>query len=250
MGGKSQFFNSLEYPFPRPLIEVCGKPIIELVIENLRGIREELQYVFVVNEGDCLQYHIDNTLNLLTDDKCQVVRIKGETKGSVCSSLLGIEYINNDDPLVVANSDQIIEEDLDKIMEFFRSKNADAGVICFESVHPRWSYAKINEEGRIIETAEKRPISKNAIAGFYFFNRGRDFVRAAMQSIKKEHKVNGQYYIAPVMNELILENRILVAYKIDNSKYYTFYSPQKIKEYERKKLNSQRMHSLMKAHNV
>lgn len=234
MGGKSQFFDSPEYPFPFPLIEIFDRSIIEMVIENLNGIKEEKHFIFVVNESDCIKYHIDNVLNLLTTNQCDIIRLTGETKGATCSALFAIELIDNDIPLIIANSDQVIDEDIGKIIKYFKENNADAGVICFESVHPRWSYVRTDAEGKITETAEKRPLSKNAIAGFYYFKHGENFVHAAMQSIKKDCHVNGKYYIAPTLNELILENKRLLIYKLDNSKYHTFYSPQKIKDYEQK----------------
>lgn len=234
MGGRSQFFDPEEYPFPFPLIEIFDKSIIEMVIDNYRAIDIKKHFIFVVPEGDCIQYHIDSVLNLLTANQCDIVKLTGETKGAACSCLFAIEHINNDLPLIIANSDQIIDEDLNEIIKYFQDNNADAGVICFESVHPRWSYARIDSEGRVIETAEKRPLSKNAIAGFIYFKRGRYFVQAAMQSIKKDCNVNGKYYITPTLNELILDGKHVMFYRVDNSKYHTFYAPQKIKEYEQR----------------
>jgi NDP-sugar pyrophosphorylase family protein len=238
MAGKSRFFNSDDYPFPLPLIEINNKLMIEMVLKNLDGLSEKVNFIFVVNETDCLKYHLDNTLNILTQYTCDIIRIKSETKGSLCSALLAIDKINNDLPLVISNSDQIINEKLEKIISFFQINNADAGAICFESVHPRWSFARISEKFQILETAEKRPLSKNAIAGFYYFKHGKYFVSAGMQSIRKESCVNGNYYIAPVLNELILENKNMLAYIINNSNYHTFYSPQKIEEYKRSIENS------------
>lgn len=234
MGGKSPFFNSPEYLFPIPLIEICGRPIIEMVIDNLNNVDDEKHFIFVVSESDCMKYHIDSVLNLLTNNRCDIIRLIGATKGAACSALFAIELIDNDVPLVIANSDQVIDDDIGKIIEYFKKGNADAGVVCFESIHPRWSYVRIDMDGKVIETAEKRPLSKNAIAGFYYFKYGKDFVYAAMQSIKKDCHVNGQYYIAPTFNELILENKRPLIYKLDNSKYHTFFSPQKIKDYEQK----------------
>ena len=132
----------------------------------------------------------------------------------------------------IANGDQIIDERLGDIVKQL-DKNYDAGVLSFETVHPRWSYVRLDEKGLITEAAEKRPLSNNAIAGFYYFKKGRDFVRAAMSSIKKDSNVNGIYYIAPTLNELVLEGKRLGVYKIDKTKYHTLYSPQKIQEYEK-----------------
>ena len=92
---------------------------------------------------------------------------------------------------------------------------------------------RLNEKNKVTETAEKRPISKSAIAGFYFFKRGSDFINASSKMIKKDANLNGLYFISPSLNELVLENKLIDIYKIDNEKYHTFYTPSKIKEYER-----------------
>lgn len=234
LAGKSIFFDSYEYPFPKPLIEIGGKLMIELVIENLNQINRDKQFIFIVNENDCYKYHLDNILRLLTDNNCVIIKLKNETKGAACSCLMAIDYINNENPLVISNGDQVIDEDLNSIILGFEKSFADAATICFESVHPKWSYVREDGEGNVVETAEKRPISKNAIAGFYYFKKGQFFVQAAMQSIMKDAHVNGQYYIAPTFNELILQNKIVAFRKIDKERYHSFYSPQKIKEYEKK----------------
>lgn len=234
MSGKSKFFNSTEYPYPKPLIEIFGKSMIEIVINNYKQIKDDLRFTFIVNEDDCKKFHLDNTLELLTEGKSHIIRLKKNTKGAACSALMAIEQINNNTPLIIANSDQIIEDDLNKVIEFFSKQKADAGVICFESIHPRWSYVKTTD-GRIVETAEKNPISKNAIAGFYFYKHGSDFVRSAMKSIVKDAHIEGQFFIAPTMNELVLENKKLIVYQLDNDQFHTLYTPQKIKEYEAKK---------------
>ena len=233
IAGQSIFFENSEYKYPKPLIEIGKKPMIEWVINNFNQIKEEKKYIFIVNKQNCIKYHLDDTLKLLTDNNCEIIQIDHETKGAACSCLMAIQYINNDKELIITNGDQIIDTDLNKVLTYFRKKDADGGVICFESVHPKWSYVRLDMNNKIIETAEKRPLSKEAIAGFYYFKKGKDFVNAAMKSIKKNSSVDGLYFIAPVYNELVLDNKYLITYKIDGNKYNNFYSPQRIEEFEK-----------------
>jgi NDP-sugar pyrophosphorylase family protein len=233
LAGKNQFFPETEYPFPKPLIELNGKTMIELVINNFDSIKEEKQFIFIVNSDDCKKYHLDNVLNLLTNDNCKIIQINNETKGAACSAMMAIEYINNEDPLIIANADQLFDDDLGKIVSSF--KDVDGGVVSFESIHPRWSYARVDKHNYIVETAEKRPLSKHAIAGFFYFKEGKDFIESSMNMIKKDASVNDLYYISPTFNEMVLQNKKLVIKEIDNTKYHTFYTPQKIQEYERLK---------------
>lgn len=232
MAGKSIFFESSEYIYPKPLIEVRGKTMIELVIKNLNEFNIEKQFIFILKNEDCTKYHIDDTIKLLTDDKAIIIYVEGDTRGAVCTALLSIEHINNNDQLIIVNSDQIIENSLNTAHAEFLKNNYDAAVITFESVHPKWSYIKLDADNKVNETAEKKPISKNAIAGLYYFKKGKYFVDAAFRSIEKDVNLNGLYFIAPVLNELILKNYHVGSFAISSSNYHSFYSPQKIQEYE------------------
>jgi len=236
MAGKSMYFPESEFPFPKPLIEIGAKTIIERVVENLTTAAKEAHFIFVISDDDCQKFHLDSTLNIITNGKCQIVRLDRETKGSACSALMAIDYINNDVPLLIANSDQIFE---DSIVELIAGlQTAEAGVVTFDSVHPRWSYVQLDEHNKVIETAEKRPLSRNAIAGLYYFRHGNDFVEAAMQMIRKGESVNGSFYVAPALNQLILAGKTIRISKVDNDRYHTFYTSQKIKEYESRLLRN------------
>jgi NDP-sugar pyrophosphorylase family protein len=231
LGGKSDFFNSAEYLYPRSLIEISGKTMIQRVIENYAEI-DNKHFIFVVNQDDCDSYHLDSILRLLTDSKCDIVKLSGQTRGAVCSALMAVEMINNNNPLIIANGDQLIESPLGDITNFFQKEKFDAAVITFESVHPKWSYVRTDEKNKVVESAEKRPLSKNAIAGFYYFANGQDFVNASMLSIAKDAHVNEVFYIAPVLNELVLAGKNIGHHVIEPAMYHSFYSPAKIAEYE------------------
>lgn len=231
LAGSNQFFNSSDYLYPKLLVEINQKTIIDYVINNLNSIKEEKQFIFIVSTEDIKKYHLHNILNLLTNHKCKIIELENSTKGALCSSLMAIDYINNEDSLLISNSDQLINSNLNEVIDHF--KTYDGGVISFNSIHPRWSYVKLDNNGFIIQTAEKKPISKNAIAGFYYFKNGRDFCSSAMNVIRKDSNLNGLYYISSSLNEMVLDNKKLMVYELDINQYHTFYTPQKIKDYER-----------------
>lgn len=233
LSAESAFFNSPEYPFPKSLAEIHGKPMIQRVIENLSTITQEKRFVFILRDEDCTRYHLDSTVRLLAGSDSIIIRQMGkQTMGAACTALLAVDYIDNDEPLLITNGDQIFDRDINGYLAQFRDLDCEAGCLTFDSVHPRWSYARLEGEGDIIETAEKHPISRHAIAGFYYFARGSQFVLATQHSIRKDASVDGVYYIAPVLNELILLNCRLKALTVPNDSYHTFYSPKKIEEYE------------------
>lgn len=231
LGSTSKFFEGPAYPYPKPLVEISGQPIIQRVIENLSQINEEIKFIFILREEDCIRHHLDNTVRLLAGPDVVIIKIPRETKGAACSALLAVDMIANESPLIIVNGDQLFDIDLNEYIKRFREDEADAGCLYFDSVHPRWSFVRVIGD-EIVETAEKNPISRNAIAGFFYFKHGKNFVEPAFNMIRKDAHLNGQFFIAPVLNELVLASRRLRAYLIPTEKYHTFYSPQKIEEYE------------------
>jgi NDP-sugar pyrophosphorylase family protein len=225
--GTSSFFK--DSYFPKPLYEIKGKTMMELVVDDYSKL-EPKQYIFVFLEEDCLKFHLDSSVKMLTSVS-NVIKLRNQTAGALCTCLMAVEYINDDTALIIANSDQIIDVDYRAVIRHFDEENDDAGIITFPNIHPRWSYARKNGN-EIIEVAEKRPISKNAIAGFYYFKRGCDFVKAAKQALIKQNNYDGRYYISAAINEVILMGKKVGYYDIEKEQYRSFYSPIKIKEYE------------------
>jgi len=233
LAGSSELFQKAGFPYPKPLIEINGKPMIELVIESTKSLSIPNQIIFIIKEADSNMYHLDNTLKLL-DPNCEIVKLKNDTKGGLCSVLMAIDLINEDDSVLILNSDQIIDEKLSLFHDFWKQKKSDVGIVTFKSVHPRWSYA-LTEGDAIIQTAEKNPISNQAIAGYYYFNSAKLFFDCAFQTIINDVQKDGMFYISPVINEFILRNKKVHYYPIANEQYHSFYSPKLVTEFESKR---------------
>ena len=225
--GKSTFFK--DSFFPKPLVEIKGRTMLETVIENYRDV-EPKTFIFVFDDKECREFHLDASARILSPDSV-VIRLQGQTQGALCTCLMAIDHINNGEPLIIANSDQVIDVDYNAVLRHFSAEQDDAGVITFPSVHPRWSYAK-KQEGCVVEVAEKRPLSKDAIAGFYYYGRGSDFVEGAERALMKGSSHDGRFYISASINEMILDCKKVGYFDIRKEQYHSFYSPEKIKEYE------------------
>lgn len=227
--GDSMFFK--DYFFPKLMLEVGGDTILEKVIKNYECIPEK-HFVFVLNQKDCTEFHMDQSAQIITEPDSSFIVLKNQTRGALCTCLLAINEIDNENPLFIANCDQIIDVNYQEVITHFEHRNLDAGVITFPSIHPRWSYVRMEGE-HVIEVAEKRPLSKHAIAGAYYFKHGSDFIEAAKHTIMKDNSLNEKYYISSSLNEMILMNKKIGCFEIEKNQYHSFYSPEKIREYEK-----------------
>ena len=211
MAGAGSRFEQAGYTFPKPLIDVKGKPMIQVVTENLNI---KANYIFVVQKEHRKKYNLDTLLNLITP-KCKIVEVDGVTEGAACTALLAKEYIDNDKPLFFANSDQLVEWDSNEFLYKMNETDADGGIVTFESTHPKWSFAKLNKDNLVIEVAEKNPISNLATVGYYYWKHGSDFVKYAEQMIANETRVNNEFYVCPVFNEAIKDNKQIRTFNIN-----------------------------------
>jgi len=199
MAGAGSRFANAGYTFPKPLIEVHGKPMIQVVVENLNI---EANYIYIVQAEHYEKYNLKYLLNLITPG-CTIIQTEGLTEGAACTTLLAREYIDNDEPLLIANSDQFVEWDSNEVLYAFTTDQIDGGIVTFKNTHPKWSFAKIGEDGFVCEVAEKKPISDNATVGIYYWKHGVDYVASVDSMIKKNIRTNGEFYVAPAFNEAI-----------------------------------------------
>jgi NDP-sugar pyrophosphorylase family protein len=201
MAGEGSRFAKEGYTFPKPLIDVNGKPMIQVVVENLDF---DAEYIFLVRKEHLEKYvGLSTTLNRITNGRFKIVEVDGLTEGAACTALLAKELINVDEDLLIANSDQVLEYSTDNFNLMKSLTDVDGIVFSFHAVHPKWSFIKTNSRGVITEVAEKNPISDVATCGIYWYRRGSDFVKAAESMIRKNIRVNNEFYIAPVYNEMI-----------------------------------------------
>jgi len=212
MAGAGSRFEAAGYTFPKPLIEVRKKPMIQVVVENLNI---KANYIYVVQKEHREKYNLDALLSLITPG-CKIVETEGMTEGAACTALLAKEHINTNAPLFFANSDQFVEWDSNEFLYKMNETEADGGIVTFEATHPKWSFAKIDEKGLVTEVAEKKPISNIATVGFYYWKQGSDFVKYAEQMIEENVRVNNEFYVCPVFNQAIKDCKEIRTFNIES----------------------------------
>jgi HAD superfamily hydrolase (TIGR01509 family) len=225
MAGAGSRFQQAGYTFPKPLIDVNGKPMIQVVVDNLNI---DATFVFVVQKEHREKYNLDTLLNLITPG-CKIVEVSSLTEGAACTTLLAKEFIDNDDPLVMANSDQFVEWDSNEFMYKMIEQKVDGGILTFKATHPKWSFAKIDESGYVTEVAEKNPISDIATVGVYYWAKGSDYIKYAEKMIEKNIRVNNEFYVCPVFNEAIQDGKKIKTYNIE--KMWGIGTPEDLKYY-------------------
>jgi len=225
MAGAGSRFAQAGYTFPKPLIDVNGKPMIQVVVDNLNV---DAHFIFLVQKEHYEKYNLQSVLNLIAPG-CDIVQVDGLTEGAAATTLLAKQYINNDEPLLMANSDQFVEWNSNECLYAFTADSIHGGIVTFESTHPKWSFAKLDEHGFVSEVAEKNPISNIATVGIYYWKHGRDYVKYAEQMIEKNIRVNNEFYVCPVFNEAIGDGKKIRVKNIE--RMWGLGTPEDLKHY-------------------
>jgi len=221
MAGLGSRFADAGYMDPKPMIDVNGIPMIQAVVESL-GV--EGNYIFIVQKEHSEKYKLKLFLNKVVPGAV-VIEIDGVTDGAARTTLLAKEFIDNEHPLIIANSDQIVEWDGQGFIDLLQSGNA---IALFKAYEDKWSYAEIQND-RIVRVAEKEVISNNASVGIYGWTSGANYVKYAEQMILKEIRTKNEFYICPVYNEAIKDGCLVLPYFVN--KMFGVGTPEDLRSY-------------------
>ena len=237
MAGLNHLSEELGYPYPAPLVEIHGKTLIELVITQFKNLPYDISYTFILSKKDCLDFSLDKSiLSACGNKSVKIVSLENPTDGALCSTMMAIDLIDQNNALVISNFDQLFSRNL--LSNFLRDvlkDGANAAIPVFESHHPRWSYIlnDQNIDNRVIEVAEKVPLSSYAIAGLYYFKSSSEFFKIASKTLFNERSYNNKYFISAVINEYILSRYKVISKTINNEGYFSLYTGQRILDFEK-----------------
>lgn len=230
LSGEGASFQNAGYTFPKPLIDINRKPMVQLVIENIKP-KFKHKFILICKKEHLDKYSLNQIFDNATEGNFETIALIAPTQGAACSVLTAVDLINKEDELIVANGDQIIDVDIDKFIIFARKSRADGVILTFSSQHPRWSYARIDKKGNVLETAEKKVISNHATAGIYYFKQGKVFAEAAISMIAKDIRFNNDFYVCPVYNELILAGKKVIIWEIKQFQMHGLGTPEDLNKY-------------------
>jgi dTDP-glucose pyrophosphorylase len=225
----NSFTNSIDLNYPGIMTEFDGRPLVQWIIEDIIPLKQD-KIVIIVNQEDINRYHIDRTLKLI-QPMIEVVGVSSNIGGAACSALIGLQFLNQEDEVLIINGNEKLTEDHFLLMSQIYEKKTNASVVSFDSIHPRYSYVKVDSNQNVIEVSEKDPISRNALVGFFWFSQVSIIDTAIKRMIMKGASLNDVYYLSPAINELVLEGIKVSMIKVENSKYHPMKSEWQLSEY-------------------
>jgi len=228
MAGLGNRFKRQGYDSDKPMISVDGEPMIKRVLETL-GV--DGNYIFVINKNIKDVGLLKGILNKETRGKSTVIEIDYLTEGPASTCLLAKNLINNDNPLLITNCDQILRWDPTKFNDFINNTEADGVVVTYNIKTEKNSYVRLNEDGYAVEFAEKKIISNHSLNGVHYWKKGKDFITSAQRMIEKNKRVNNEFYIAPTYNEMIIDGKKIVTYNIEKDEHWSVGTPDDLKKY-------------------
>jgi dTDP-glucose pyrophosphorylase len=212
IAGRGSRFAVAGYEQPKPLIPVHGAPMIATVVRNVRP-RCAHRFIFVALAEHLERAGMREVLAHVAPG-CAIVPVEQVTEGAACTVLLAKKYIDSDDPLMLANSDQWVDIDIDDYLASMERQRADGLIMTMKADHPKWSFVGLDRKRLVTRVVEKEVISDEATVGIYNFRRGSNFVRAAEQMIARNLRVNNEFYVAPVYNQLIEDGARIAIYNV------------------------------------
>lgn len=228
MAGQGSRFLKAGYTTPKPFINVLGKTMIEKVLDNLKI--PDAQFIIIARNEHLLARE-ELVKKIIKKYNCKIITIDRLTEGAACTVLLAENLINNEAPLLTANSDQIVDMNFADYIGDSDKKGMAGSILTFYATHPKWSYAKTDDSGFVTDVREKQPISSHATVGLYYFKKGKDFVAAAREMINNNDRTNNEFYVAPAYNYLIKRGQKIGIYEIKESQMHGLGTPEDLEIY-------------------
>ncbi|GAB7200017.1 glycosyltransferase family 2 protein [Dickeya oryzae] len=224
-----EYIASKDNKYPLCLTELHGRSIIQHIADSLNFENNEILFIF--QEKHIRKYHLSTIVELLSSGKGLVTSVPENTAGAATSALLGAVSLNQDEPLLIISSNQLTDIDYDCFTKNMLDMQYDAGTVIFEAIHPRYSFVSLDDDGLVNEASEKKPISKNATAGIYWFKSTALFVDSVKNMIRKDARVDSKFYICPSLNEVILAGGKVGVFRIDKDDYHPLKNVYQVEEF-------------------
>ena len=227
MAGDGQRFQSSKWKTLKPFIEWNSKKMIEHVMQNL-NYHQQAHFILILREEHALEYQKE--LNEIKNNfDVTFITIKQKTEGPLCTILFAKDLINNDVPVLIANSDQIADCDVNDFVDSCLKNNFDGSLLTFEETEksPRWSFVKTDANNKVTEVKA----NNQGVVGWYFYRKGSDFVDAAIDLIIRNDRANNEFFQCPTYNYSIARGKEFTTYMIQESQMHGTGTPEDLQKY-------------------
>lgn len=230
MAGLGSRFARAGFIKPKPFIDVLGKPMIVRVLENLAY--KGAKYILIARK-EHLEQERDLVKKIESNFNACFIGIDNLTEGTACTVLYARKYINNNESLLIANSDQIVDIKIADFIDDSIERKLDGSILTFidKERNPKWSFARLKDD-LVVEVKEKDAISEFATVGIYLFNKGSLFVDSAVDMIIENDRVNNEFYTCPTYNYAIRSGAKIGVYNIDFCQMHGIGTPEDLEKYE------------------
>jgi dTDP-glucose pyrophosphorylase len=231
--GEGSRFVKAGYTTPKPFIRIHGTPMIDLVIANVSW--PKARYVLILRTNH-LQSERAAVNEIASRVDLTVQSLDALTQGTACTVLTARDLISPGSPLLIANSDQLVRGGVQLMLEDAFERGLDGSIMTFRCPEgdTKWSYARCNAAGMVVEVAEKRPISEFATVGIYYFGRAQYFFDAAEAMITANDRVNSEFYTCPTYNYSIAQGKRIGVFEIDQSDMIGLGTPEEFTTFVRR----------------
>ena len=227
--GRGSRFSNEGWKKPKPFIDVNKKSMLEHVIKNISPYESKVHLLLNSEHINAFP----DIVSVLSEKSDNIIEVSGVTEGTACTVLLAKEHFNNDIPMMVGNSDQLVDFDINEFIFDCFNRNLDGSILVFKDIekNPKWSFTRCNLDGLVVEVAEKKPISDLATVGIYLFSKGSKFVEAAEEMIAKNDKVNNEFYTCPVYNYMIKKGARIGVFEVPMEAMHGIGTPKDLTSY-------------------
>lgn len=229
-GGVSTINQDSQDYYPVYLTEVQGASLIERIVESTNPLTDS-SVTFAFQSNEIEKFHLDNIIKVL-NPKANLIKLPNSTQGSACTTLYGVCQLPAESEVLIISANEFVDVNYELAINEFRRKDCNAGVFVFESIHPRYSYVRLGEVGQVSEVTQHNPITHNATTGLFWFKNSSELVESIKNMIRKDANIRDKFYIAPALNELILEQKNVGVYNITSEHYYPLKDADQIYQYK------------------
>lgn len=229
-GGVGKRFHNTEFVDLKPFIKYNNKTIFEHILDSLSSNKYEVQFFIIIQEQFKNKY-ISDIKKIESNYNCKFKYVNLLTEGTTCTSLFLYDELDSNDFVILMNCDQLIDISLDEYIDQHLKNDADGSLLCFIGNEPnKWSFV-IEENNLVKKVVAKDSVSNIVVCGWYAWTKAKNFIKYAIQQIINLDKVNNEYYLCPVYNYAIKDNKKIIAIKIKKSKMHGLGTPEDLRDY-------------------